>query len=403
MFSTILLIYLLISPTISLLAKITLFLLLIASFTIATLENWTHSSNLKEKLGLLITIIVTTIIISQALATPWVIILIEIQTYVMLSSSSWLGGNPKLIFNEACLTYMFPAALSTFTMCAGFIVYLQSGLNSAYPSIFISLALLIKIGAVPFYVWVRTVYSGISWSGIILLGILNKIGIIIILSSNIPSGYTIYFLIGILTIIIGSIMASNQMGLKELWGFSGIASMGLIVVLLHVAKINIYSGTLIYSFTHEIIIFITIYSLSLLAFICIINKINSNNQNKINFNLPILNKSMTHVYIMILSLLSVAGIPPFAGFIVKFMLLSEISNLTTGNLTILILLFNLPLIMAYLRLINKLIQLESDKYYYSIPNKTRIPIEVIKLAIIVTLINIIAGLLIILKMIQTTC
>ena len=399
MFNAVLIICLFSTPTISLLAKITLFLLLITSFTIMTLEEWSYAENLREKMGLMIIIIITTVLISQALATPWIIIIIEIQTYIMLSSSSWLKGSPKLIFNEACLTYMFPAALSTFTMCIGFIAYLKSGLNSVYPSIFISLALLIKIGAVPFYIWIKTVYRGISWSGIIILGILNKIGIIIILSANIPSGYTIYFLIGILTIVVGSIMASNQIGLKELWGFSGIASMGLILVLLYVAKLNNYSSTLIYCFIDQIIIFLTIYALSLLAFICIISKANINSQNQINFSIPKLNKSMTHVYVMILSLLSVAGIPPFAGFIIKFMLLSEISSLTTGNLTILILLLNLPLIMAYLRLINKLVRLESYKYSYNIFSETRIPKRITQMAVTITLINMLASLLIVLRLI----
>ena len=398
MFNAVLIICLFSTPTISLLAKITLFLLLITSFTIMTLEKWSYAENLREKMGLMIIIIITTVLISQALATPWIIIIIEIQTYIMLSSGSWLKGSPKLIFNEACLTYMFPAALSTFTMCIGFIVYLKSGLNSVYPSIFISLALLIKIGAVPFYIWIKTVYRGISWSGIIILGILNKIGIIVILSANIPSGYTIYFLIGILTIVVGSIMASNQIGLKELWGFSGIASMGLILVLLYVAKLNNYSSTLIYCFIDQIIIFLTIYALSLLAFICIISKANINSQNQINFSIPKLNKSMTHVYVMILSLLSVAGIPPFAGFIVKFMLLSEISSLTTGNLTVLILLLNLPLIMAYLRLINKLVRLESYKYSYNIFSETRIPKRITQMAVTITLINMLASLLIVLRL-----
>ena len=45
---------------------------------------------------------------------------------------------------------------------------------------------------------------------------MNKVGIIVILSLNMPSGYTIYLLVGILTVAVGSIMASNQLGLKEL-------------------------------------------------------------------------------------------------------------------------------------------------------------------------------------------
>ena len=45
---------------------------------------------------------------------------------------------------------------------------------------------------------------------------MNKVGIITILSLNILSGYSIYLLVGILTVAVGSILASNQLGLKEL-------------------------------------------------------------------------------------------------------------------------------------------------------------------------------------------
>ena len=147
----ILILLLLNTPVISLIAKSLLFLLLISAISIMTMENINSSLNRGEKICILTIIVLTTVIISQNLATPWIIILIEVQTYIMLSSSSWLKGAPKNSFNEACITYVFPAAFSTFTMFGGFLLYLYLGLNSLYPSIVISLALLIKIGAVPFY------------------------------------------------------------------------------------------------------------------------------------------------------------------------------------------------------------------------------------------------------------
>ena len=393
----ILLLLLVNTPIISLIAKSLLFLLLASVITIYTIENMSLSLNAGEKIGILTIIALTTIIISQNLATPWIIILIEIQTYIMLSTSSWLRGAPKNLFNEACITYVIPAAFSTFTMLGGFLLYLHLGLNSLYPSILISLALLIKIGAVPFYTWVKTVYGGISWSAIIILGILNKIGIIIILGHSIPSGYTIYLLVGIFSVLVGSIMASNQIGLKELWGFSGVSSMGLIIILLFIARKTNYSGSLIYTFNQEIIGFLLIYALSLLPFIAVISTTGLNSQNNINFYLHRINKSTIQAYILIVSLLSVAGIPPFAGFIIKFILLSEISNLGTGSLGIIILLLNLPLIMAYLRLISKLTLLEPSIYYYNL-NQQKVPIEINSLAIIFSLVSLVISLSLLLRL-----
>ena len=393
----ILILLLLNTPVISLIAKSLLFLLLISAISIMTMENINSSLNRGEKICILTIIVLTTVIISQNLATPWIIILIEVQTYIMLSSSSWLKGAPKNSFNEACITYVFPAAFSTFTMFGGFLLYLYLGLNSLYPSIVISLALLIKIGAVPFYTWVKTVYGGISWSAIIVLGILNKVGVVIILSYNIPSGYTMYLLAGIFSVLVGSIMASNQVGLKELWGFSGVSSMGLIIVLLFIARKTNYSNSLTYTFNQEIIVFLVIYALSLLPFMAVVNTTGLNSQNNINFYLHKVNKSTIQTYILVVSLLSVAGIPPFAGFVIKFILLSEISNLGTGSLAIVILFLNLPLIMAYLRLVSKLIRLEPAVYYYNL-SQQKVPAEVNSLAIILSLVSLIISLVILLNL-----
>ena len=192
-------------------------------------------------------------------------------------------------------------------------------------------------------------------------------------------------------------MASNQIGLKELWGFSGVSSMGLIIILLFIARKTNYSGSLIYTFNQEIIGFLVIYALSLLPFIAVINTTGLNNQNSINFYLHRINKSTIQAYILIVSLLSVAGIPPFAGFIIKFILLSEISSLGTGSLGIIILLLNLPLIMAYLRLISKLTRLEPIIYYYNL-NQQKIPIEMNSLAIILSLISLVISLSILLTL-----
>ena len=384
----------------SLLAKIVILIMITTFLTIITIEKWgvtLKKENNIEKLGVLFVTVLTTILITQGVSTPWLILLIEIQTYIILSGASWLRGSPKLIFTEACITYVFPAALSTFTMSIGLIVYMYSGLNSVYSSMFISLAMLIKIGAVPFYIWVKTVYRGISWSGIIILGIMNKVGIITILSLNIPSGYSIYLLVGVLTVAVGSILASNQLGLKELWGFSGVASMGLIIAFLLLVSGKKYSSLLLYSPIEETLLLLITYSLSLLSFISLTNIISLNNQNEINFKSPALNKSTVEIYILVLALIGVAGIPPFAGFAIKFILLSEILNSSAGSSALIILILNLPLIMAYLRLINKVIQLEPNTYYHNITNKLVLCSTNNKLAITMALINILISLLILIK------
>ena len=196
-------------------------------------------------------------------------------------------------------------------------------------------------------------------------------------------------------------MASNQVGLKELWGFSGVSSMGLIIVLIFMARKTSNSNPLIYSFSQEIMIFLNIYALSLLPFLIIINMIGFKNLNSINFYSQRINKSTIQLNILIISLLSVAGVPPFAGFTIKFIFLSEISHISTGSLVITILLLNLPLMMAYLRLISKFILSRSIINNYSLISQ-KISIKTNLIPILFSLINLTVSLIILHNLIQIT-
>ena len=174
--------------------------------------------------------------------------------------------------------------------------------------------------------------------------------------------------------------------------------MGLIIILIFMARKTNYSNSLIYTFNQEIIIFLVVYALSLLPFIAVINTIGLNNQNSINFYLHKINKSTIQSYILIISLLSIAGIPPFAGFAIKFILLSEISNLGTGSLAIVILFLSLPLIMAYLRLVSKLTRLEPSTYYYNL-NQQKVSLKLSSLAIFFSLVSLLISMSILLHLI----
>jgi len=173
--------------------------------------------------------------------------------------------------------------------------------------------------------------------------------------------------------------------------------MGLIIAFLLLVSGKKYSSLLLYSPIEETLLLLITYSLSLLSFISLTNIISLNNQNEINFKSPALNKSTVEIYVLVLALIGVAGIPPFAGFAIKFILLSEILNSSAGSSALIILILNLPLTMAYLRLINKVIQLEPNTYYHNITNKLVLCSTNNKLAITMTLINILISLLILIK------
>ena len=114
------------------------------------------------------------------------------------------------------------------------------------------------------------------------------------------------------------------------------------------------------------------------------------------------NKNGIEGYLIIICLLSVAGIPPLGGFITKYILISEICNNKGGIISVIILLVNLPLIYTYMRIVFFIKKTNSNFKYIKIDSNIKLEklnkinkLNNLKLSLLYILINISSSLLII--------
>jgi NADH:ubiquinone oxidoreductase subunit 2 (subunit N) len=214
------------------------------------------------------------------------------------------------------------------------------------------LAILLKLGTVPFNFWVLRLYSALE-SRILLYQIIipklvfiyllykifNTLFILPITQFNIThnlsfinSFYYLFFIISILSVIIGSIAGLFHNFLKALLTYSSILNIGFILLglsneLIKYSNIQLINWDIIGgSITFIEFLFIyTINSLSIFFCFLLINPKKSNeiplfqsiNKNSLNksfnvaYNYPILS------LFLLFSIFSFIGIPPFAGFFAK--------------------------------------------------------------------------------------
>ena len=224
-----------------------------------------------------------------------------------------------------------------------------------------------KISAVPFHLWTADVYEGSPISITSYLSVISKGAILFVMISVLynafapmaDSWYNMIFIISIATMIIGNLFALRQQNMKRFLAFSSIAQVGFILVGMAGQSIEGSSS---------VIFFILIYIFSNLGAFGVISlvsaitgKENMDDYKGFYKTNPLLTWGLA------ISLFSLAGIPPMAGFFGKFFLL--FAGAGRGN-------YSLIIVAALNMVVSLYYYLKVIKYMFMDANEN--PIEKIK-------------------------
>ena len=188
--------------------------------------------------------------------------------------------------------------------------------------VLLTIGMLFKIAAVPFHFWAPDVYEGSPALTTATMSTLAKVvamaalyKLVTAMNVEITYGFQIVIvIISIASMTVGNIMALKQTNVKRMLAFSGISHAGFMLMVLLSATTA--AGSLLYYTSAYALAGIA--SFSVVLYVCK----NKGNEDIANFNglgksNPILAAVLTA------SLLSMAGIPIFAGFFAKFMLFTQ--------------------------------------------------------------------------------
>lgn len=187
----------------------------------------------------------------------------------------------------------------------------------------VTIGMLFKIAAVPFHFWAPDVYEGSPALTTATMSTLVKVTAVATLykllagmNADISDSFiNIIIVLSIASMTVGNIMALKQTNVKRMLAFSGISHAGfMLMTLLTISK---SAGSLLY--------YTSAYSLAGIAAFAVILYVckNRDNEDIDNFNgLGKHNPLMAAV--LTAALLSMAGIPIFAGFFAKLFLFNQV-------------------------------------------------------------------------------
>ena len=172
--------------------------------------------------------------------------------------------------------------------------------------------ILFKIGRAPFHIWITDIYEGTKTKNLPIIILIPKIAIIrTILTFEINNN--ILLICGILSTIIGAIGAINQKKIKRLLAYRRINNTGIIIIGLHIYTLPRIQARIIH---------IIIYTITL-TIILITLQHTYNKNNLIREITQNDNHNRKNKIIISILLLSLSGLPPFPGFLRKWLIISR--------------------------------------------------------------------------------
>lgn len=221
--------------------------------------------------------------------------------------------------------------------------------------VFLMAGLAFKLGAAPFHMWAPDVYQGAPTSVTLLLGAAPKLAAFAIcmrllvgaLGAMAADWQQMLIVMAVASMAVGNITAIAQTNIKRMLAYSTISQMGFMLLGLlsgvfegstTAAAANAYSASMFYAVTY------VLTTLGSFAVIMLLSRSGFEAESLDDFK-GLNQRSPWFAAIMMVLLLSLAGVPPMVGFFAKLTVLE--AALAAGHLWLLIVAVLLSLVGAY--------------------------------------------------------
>nr|WRK67286.1 NADH dehydrogenase subunit 2 [Nemopistha sinica] len=270
-----------------------------------------------------------------------------IGTFISISSNSWIGAWMGLEINlmsfiplisedknltaaESALKYFLSQAIAS-SMLLFSILMITNYNISQMMEIILDSSLLLKMGAAPFHFWFPEVMEGLTWLNSLILMTWQKIAPFILVSYCLNFKFICFIIVT--SIILGSIGGLNQINLRSLMAYSSINHIGWML------------SSLLISLNYWITYFL-IYVMISLSIILTFNELNIFYFNQLfsTFNNDPINK-----FLLFCNFLSLGGLPPFTGFLPKWLIIQNLSLTYTFIISVMVI-FTLLTLFFYVRI-----------------------------------------------------
>nr|AYR05248.1 NADH dehydrogenase subunit 2 [Harpalinae sp. 2 ACP-2013] len=294
-------------------------------------------------------------------------------TMISISSYTWLGTWMGLEINllsfipllksknnsystESSIKYFLVQAFaSTIFLFSIIMIMLNNNINeflnmNVFLTMMINSALLMKMGAAPFHFWFPEIIEGMNWINSFILMTWQKIAPLMLLSYTIKYSNYIIFII-MMSTLIGSIGGLNQTSMRKIMAFSSINHLGWMIS----SFLNSEMLWMLYFFMYSFISMTLIYMFNMFKIFYL--------KQMYSF----MNNNLLIKFSLLMNLLSLGGLPPFLGFLPKWMVIQYLS-MNYMYLLLFMIMMTLITLFFYLRISYTSLVLSHNEMNFNILN-----------------------------------
>nr|YP_011010641.1 NADH dehydrogenase subunit 2 [Halobates whiteleggei]WPW47321.1 NADH dehydrogenase subunit 2 [Halobates whiteleggei] len=297
---------------------------------------------ISTKMLMLLTTMMSTLLVlsSENWFSMWMGLEINMLSFIPLmeKSKNLMSSESKMIYfiiqSMASMMFLFMITMNPLIMInENMINYLSMSM--------IILSMSMKIGMAPMHLWFINIMQKLKWNNCMLLMTLQSMAPLYVMSNTNNNIFMINIL-AITSALIGAIGGINQTSTKKIMAYSSVNHLGWITTCIIYDNETWMKYLIIYS----MIIWILTNSLE---------KKSINFINQMNMNM----KTKTEKMSFIMMMLSLGGLPPFLGFLPKWLVIQSLMD-NECKMTIMILMFtSMITLFYYMRMITPIIMMNN--------------------------------------------
>nr|AUW38583.1 NADH dehydrogenase subunit 2 [Eurygaster testudinaria] len=295
------------------------------------------------------------------------LIIMMTGTILTLSSNNWVSmwmgleinmmafipliSNKNKSSSQAMMIYLLTQSISS--MILMFSIIMLHLMEMELFNNLMLISLLIKLGAAPFHMWLPEIMTKMSWSSSAVLMTWQKLAPLDMINSLSYSNKIMYTSI-MLSVMVGALGGLNQLSMRKIMGYSSINHLGW---MMSMSKMK-----------NNWMIYLIVYSMMVMMLCWMFHQYNMIHINQMNS----LDMTMTEKMNYFMAMMSLGGLPPFLGFLPKWMVIQTMINSEMYLMLLTMVMFSLLSLYYYMRMMtgmmmnfsagNKWISIKSNNY-----------------------------------------
>ena len=228
--------------------------------------------------------------------------------------------------------------------------------------VFVVVGVAFKLGAVPFHMWVPDVYEGAATPVTLFIATAPKIAAFGMLMRALVDGLgalvddwsQMLVVLAVLSMAAGNVIAIAQTNIKRMLAYSAIAHVGFVFVGLASGTSAGYAASMFYVLTYALM------ALGGFAMVIWLGRAGDLEADRLDDFRGVNERNPWFAFMMLILMLSMAGVPPFVGFWAKWSVLREVVAAEMTWLAVVAVLLSVIGLFYYLRVV-RLMYFESPR------------------------------------------